>query len=66
LTAPASNFVNLTPRQAFTYAEGVTMRIPFEKVSYASVLLCLLAVAAGVTAFTAARQPQEPHKSRTA
>jgi hypothetical protein len=38
------------------------MRIPVKKVSYASVLLCLLAAAAGVTAFTAARRRQEPPK----
>jgi hypothetical protein len=39
------------------------MRIPVRKVSYALVLLCLLAVVAGVTAFTAARPPrQEPRK----
>ena len=37
------------------------MRIPVKKVIYASVLLCLLAAAAGVTAFTAARR-QEPPK----
>jgi hypothetical protein len=39
------------------------MKIPVKKVSYASALLCLLlAVAAGVTAFTAPRRPQEPRK----
>ena len=38
------------------------MRIPCKKVSYASVLLCLLAAAAGVTALTAARRRQEPPK----
>jgi hypothetical protein len=38
------------------------MRIPLKKVSYALVLLCLLAAAAGVTALTAARRPQEPRK----
>jgi len=62
LTAPASDSVNLTPRQALTYAKGATMRIPLKKVSYALVLLCLLAAAAGVTALTAARRPQEPRK----
>ena len=62
MTAPASDFVNLTPRQALTYTEGATMRIPVKKVTYASVLLCLLAAAAGVTAYTAARRRQEPRK----
>lgn len=39
------------------------MRIPIRKVSYAALLLCLLAAAAaGVTAFTATRRPQEPPK----
>jgi hypothetical protein len=38
------------------------MRIPFRKVRYASILLCLLAAAAGVTAFTATRRRQEPQR----
>ena len=38
------------------------MRIPVKKVSYASILLCLLAATAGVTAFTAAGRRQEPPK----
>ncbi len=38
------------------------MRIPVKKVIYASALLCLLAAAAGVTAYTAARRRQEPPK----
>ena len=38
------------------------MRIPVKKVSYASALLCLLAAAAGVTAYTAGRRRQEPPK----
>jgi hypothetical protein len=50
------------PRQALTYAEGATMRNPVKKLTYASVLLCLLAAAAGVTAYTAARRRQEPPK----
>jgi hypothetical protein len=40
------------------------MRIPFKKISYASVVVCLLVAAAGVTALTAARRrPQEPPKA---
>jgi hypothetical protein len=38
------------------------MRIPFKRVSYALVTVCLLGLVAGVTALTAARRRQEPPK----